>query len=428
MLPVYLVSAALLLAPQQQPQRHEVRILDRKPYYEPAVLSIRAGDTVVWRNDYSTLPHLLSDTGGGWTSPMIPPGRSWRYVFTKRGKFAYLCTNHVYMTGTVNVAPNADAGVGQESLPYAEAFSEFVVPTPKSVPNIITVGPDGSLWFTLGGGGFFGFEEIPPLNKIGRFDPVTHRVTEFATPATGSAPTSITVDSRQTVWFTLRKQNSIGRLSRYGEYREFPIPTPNSVPTGITVDQEDQIWFAEQKGNKIGRLSPDGTFREYDVPGGGEPRTVFADRLGRIWFSLGLGNKLGKLEDDQITLYSLPTPRSRPIGIHDDSRGNIWYVAMIANKLARLSPDGSILEYSIPTPHSAPFKLVVDDDDRVWFTEVYGNKIGVLVGDRILEFEIPTRDSRPGGIVLDAAGKVWFTEQMGNKLGRLDPALLPNLP
>ncbi|MBX6312090.1 MAG: hypothetical protein IRY99_04100 [Isosphaeraceae bacterium] len=49
--------------------------------------------------------------------------------------------------------------------------NEFPVPTAGGGPTRITAGPDGGLWFLEAG-----------KNQLGRIDPMTHAITEFALP------------------------------------------------------------------------------------------------------------------------------------------------------------------------------------------------------------------------------------------------------
>jgi len=69
--------------------------------YEPALLRVRRGDTIVWVNK-DPFPHTVT-SAGSFDSRAIPAGASWRYVARKTGEFAYLCTLHPNMVGTLTV-------------------------------------------------------------------------------------------------------------------------------------------------------------------------------------------------------------------------------------------------------------------------------------------------------------------------------------
>ena len=69
--------------------------------YEPASVTVKRGDTVVWRND-DPFPHTVT-ARGVFDSGSIAAQRQWKYVARQAGKFDYLCTLHPNMTGTLIV-------------------------------------------------------------------------------------------------------------------------------------------------------------------------------------------------------------------------------------------------------------------------------------------------------------------------------------
>ena len=70
--------------------------------FTPAVLTVRAGTTVTWNNGDED-PHTVSATGGPFHSKTLTDGATFRYTFAKPGRYAYLCTIHPFMRGTVVV-------------------------------------------------------------------------------------------------------------------------------------------------------------------------------------------------------------------------------------------------------------------------------------------------------------------------------------
>ena len=86
----------------------------------------------------------------------------------------------------------------------AAKIHEYPIPTSGSLPNGITSGPDGALWFLE-----------YSANQIGRIDPKTHVITEYAIPTPNSgAFTSITSGPDGALWFTEGRR---GRCSRWGQ-------------------------------------------------------------------------------------------------------------------------------------------------------------------------------------------------------------------
>ena len=70
--------------------------------FSPAQMSVARGDRIVWKNA-DLVAHTATSAAGGFDSKMIAPGKSWTYVATKAGAFAYLCTYHPSMTASLRV-------------------------------------------------------------------------------------------------------------------------------------------------------------------------------------------------------------------------------------------------------------------------------------------------------------------------------------
>ena len=76
-------------------QTHTVVI--RQVKFQPAVLTVKAGDTVEWRNDDIVAHTATSTKPKKFDSGILPVGSSWKYVATKRGTYFYNCTLHPNM-------------------------------------------------------------------------------------------------------------------------------------------------------------------------------------------------------------------------------------------------------------------------------------------------------------------------------------------
>lgn len=68
--------------------------------FNPASVTIKAGDTVEWTNDDSTT-HTV--TGTDFDSGDLAPGSTFSHQFTSAGTFDYHCSIHTFMTGSVVV-------------------------------------------------------------------------------------------------------------------------------------------------------------------------------------------------------------------------------------------------------------------------------------------------------------------------------------
>jgi len=69
--------------------------------FVPETLTVKPGDRVVWVNK-DPFPHTAT-AEGTFDSKSIAAGDSWSYVARKSGEFAYVCTLHPGMKGTLLV-------------------------------------------------------------------------------------------------------------------------------------------------------------------------------------------------------------------------------------------------------------------------------------------------------------------------------------
>ncbi|MDH5697235.1 MAG: plastocyanin/azurin family copper-binding protein, partial [Nitrosopumilus sp.] len=80
---------------------------DGQIYYDPEILDITAGTTVVWDNVDTTVHTVTSgiapETDGIFDSGMMSAGDVFEFTFTDAGTYDYFCTFHPWMVGTVNV-------------------------------------------------------------------------------------------------------------------------------------------------------------------------------------------------------------------------------------------------------------------------------------------------------------------------------------
>ena len=82
-----------------KPATHHVVIDGLKN--EPETLTVKRGDTVIWTNK-DPFPHTVT-APGKFDSHDIPAGGSWKYVARVAGDYAYICTLHSNMKGTLRV-------------------------------------------------------------------------------------------------------------------------------------------------------------------------------------------------------------------------------------------------------------------------------------------------------------------------------------
>jgi plastocyanin len=77
--------------------------------FNPSLLDVRTGDTVVWRNRGS-VGHTVTSDSGVFDSGPIQPGQTWERTFDSAGVLGYHCTPHPWMRAKLRVAePGKDA-------------------------------------------------------------------------------------------------------------------------------------------------------------------------------------------------------------------------------------------------------------------------------------------------------------------------------
>jgi len=73
--------------------------------YQPAEVTIRAGDSVRWTNHEKRTSHsVLFPRDGGLESERMFPQESWQRRFEKPGRYDYHCGPHPEMKGVVVVS------------------------------------------------------------------------------------------------------------------------------------------------------------------------------------------------------------------------------------------------------------------------------------------------------------------------------------
>lgn len=85
---------------QKRAQTHTVVIHNFA--FHPAELTVKVGDTVVWKNT-DMVSHTATAADGSFDSDEIKPGKSWKLVAKKAGDFDYECSPHPNMHGKLTV-------------------------------------------------------------------------------------------------------------------------------------------------------------------------------------------------------------------------------------------------------------------------------------------------------------------------------------
>lgn len=119
-------------------------------------------------------------------------------------------------------------------------------------PHLITIDPNGNIWWSEGWVGMIG--EL----RIAQAMPGTNNgVSEYAYTPTcsncGEHTSGIKVDGYGQVWFDDSLQGIFGSFpdSGQGSFATYPAPTPQHPHDGLNIDSQNRIWFTEEFANKL---------------------------------------------------------------------------------------------------------------------------------------------------------------------------------
>jgi virginiamycin B lyase len=257
-----------------------------------------------------------------------------------------------------------DGGMTEFPLPWANALNTqpLTIPlhTGLGLANDIARGPDGALWFTLGG-----------LNSIGRYDPATGAWSKYPVPGeilgqAGALFGIIKPGPGRTVVFDLPQLNKVATVNvDTHRFTQYPMPTPASFPVGVRTASDGSIWVGESLGMKIARIDPaTGLVTEYPLLGVDGLLTSILDGLG---------------------IGSIGNPLPMPGPIAEAGDGDIYFSVSfpaaigLGNQVARFDPDtGETRMWSTPSSASYPCDINVHQPGAVWFGLLTPNKIGKL--------------------------------------------------
>jgi len=275
-----------------------------------------------------------------------------------------------------------------------QKFTEYPVPTAKSLPHTPIVGKDGRLWMTLDGG-------VPA--KLASVDPATGTLKEYKWPEKQPSTHTVAVAPDGNLWMSSMSSSDefLGFDIETGTFRAFKHPIPDKYPetslgayeqyagkpVGVTyavnVDSKGMVWYTEWMLGTIARLDPrTGETTEFKPPDTPDMLGIIADKNDNIWFSSAIGHKLGKLDTKtmKFTMYQPPTARVRPYGlIQEQKTGYIWFADFAGNNITRFDPKTEqFVEYPVPTRGAYPRFIGLDSKGRVWFGEWWSCKLGML--------------------------------------------------
>jgi plastocyanin len=103
--------------------------------FDPASVTIEVGDSVTWQNE-DGVAHTATGNGGAFDTGTVDVGQSATISFSLAGTFAYVCTIHPTMQGTVIVAAAAPTTAPATAAPAGPTDGVTITPAPTdTVPR-----------------------------------------------------------------------------------------------------------------------------------------------------------------------------------------------------------------------------------------------------------------------------------------------------
>src|SRR5437773_3355410 len=90
---------------------------------------------------------------------------------------------------------------------------------------------------------------------------------EWTVPTKGSRPHDPLAAADGAIWYTGQMANKLGRVDpKTGQVREYALKLPHSGPHGLAEDKDGNIWFTGNTAGYIGKLDPrTGNVTEYKL-------------------------------------------------------------------------------------------------------------------------------------------------------------------
>ena len=126
--------------------------------FGPATVTVNVGDTVTWTNQGPT-GHSATANDGAFDTGILDAGQSASHTFDTAGTFAYICTPHPFMKGTVVVqaasthggaSGDTTAGLGAPTAGTDSSASDDGPSLPSTGMDVLALGLLGLLMLGVG--------------------------------------------------------------------------------------------------------------------------------------------------------------------------------------------------------------------------------------------------------------------------------------
>jgi plastocyanin len=103
-------------------------------HFTPSATTIHAGDTITWTNNGPS-SHTATASNGAFNTGVLHKGQSSSHTFTQAGTYAYVCSIHPFMHGTIVVLAATKA-----AAPSSTTANQTTTPTSTTAPAASSAG------------------------------------------------------------------------------------------------------------------------------------------------------------------------------------------------------------------------------------------------------------------------------------------------
>jgi virginiamycin B lyase len=297
-------------------------------------------------------------------------------------------------------------------------YVEYDMPGPRRMPFSAAPDKNGYLWIPNFGA----------ANKISRLDPKTGEMQDFSVPNIGVAGIHSAVPAPDgSVWLAEQGSNKLGRwdpvTQKITEFQDQYLPGKEGIEEGgekhtVRLDPSGNVWAS---GAPLTKFDPETKkfTRFAEVP---RVYDVKPDKNGDVWFTSPRTNEIGKVDGKtmKITKWTMPTGNSYPRRLEIGPDGIIWIGEFNSGKMGRFDPKNQTFkEYALPGPDPTPSALGIDAEGYIWYDSHRQDTMGRFdpKTGKVTEYPVPHVELSMREFFRDAQGRMWYGINPNNKVG-----------
>lgn len=309
------------------------------------------------------------------------------------------------------------------------------------------------------------FGNTVPLGRtIGKLDPKTGQVTDYAMPEANNKPVNargLVQDRERNIWFTDKPRSGPepGGLVRFNpkteQFQLIPRPLSSPRPGDFpAMDSAGNIWYDAPDGAvKWEPATQKYTQYKTAATTGKKPYECEVDAKDNVWCAMMETDRMVVIDshsgevsviqlppfDDEFSekarkaavqiggnLSTSPLYQKGPRRLGTDKRGNtVWVALFFGDRIAKIDIDTrKVTEYRVPRPGSTPYDIAVDKNHMVWIGLMNSDQVAKFnpFTEQFTEYPLPTLGTEARQIAVDDSTDpptVWLPYYRVNKIARV---------